>query len=516
MRLNHTFIALSLITALSNSSVASNENPNAKPLQESAPAQGAVQPDVAVSPEVLRNRSEYEALDKQDVEALARAARAHWDREFLGFTYQRVERFSAGGVSHWISIWSHVQTGLEFALVPGGEFQMGSPTSEAKRKEDEGQHWVRLDPFMIARTECTQGVWAKLAKAAGLEGDTFSGTAQRPKAGISPEDVEAWCREAHLTLPTEAQWEFMCRAGTTSAWAMGDNKSDLQGMANLGSAECPPDWVAMPGITEPWRDGYGIEMAPVGMFAANAFGIFDVHGNVCEWTRDQYFSYEVRAESGTGRRPGISGERIARGGNGGGDAGFARSAGRFHCGPGISPGANHGFGFRPSLDLPFSVSLEGWPSETFALPPGFAPDLPPGSESLRFAPGWRDPRTEDFWSYAFVMWIDESAPDEARIRELLNGYYDGLMSMFAGSAGKDIGSDPAQVEVLRTAPNQFEAQMHVIDAFATFEPMDLRILVDTVAIKEGHSALRIRLSPQPEEHGIWRSLEAAIASIEKP
>ncbi|MFT5052255.1 MAG: sulfatase activating formylglycine-generating enzyme [Chlamydiales bacterium] len=516
MRHNHTFITLFLIAALSSSTAAQDESSDVKPARELAPAKAASQPKVVVSPELLRERSEYAALDKQAVEALARAAGARWPGEFSGFTYQRVERFSAGGVSHWISIWSHGKTGLEFVLVPGGRFQMGSPAGEANRKEDEVQHWVSLDPFLIARTECTQAAWARLAKAAGLDGDTFDGAAQRPKAGMSPESVEAWCRQAHLTLPTEAQWEFMCRAGTTSTWAMGDNKIDLQRIANLGSAECPQDWIAMSGITEPWHDGYGIDTAPVGMFAANGFGLFDVHGNVCEWTRDPYLSYEVPVESGTGRRPGISGERIARGGNGGGDAGFARSAGRFHCGPGISPGANHGFGFRPALDLPFPVSLEGWPSETFALPPGFAPDLPSGLESLRFAPGWRDPSTEDFWSYAIVMWIDEPAPDAARVSELLEVYYDGLMSAFASSAGKDIGSDPAQVELVRSAPNHFEAEMHVIDAFATFEAIDLRVLVDTVAETDERTVLRIRLSPQPEEHEIWRSLETAIASIRKP
>lgn len=499
MRLTHTILALSLLAGLSTPTT----------------AEVAARPGVAVSLEVLREREEYAALDGPAVEALARAAAERWVSELSGFTYQRVEQFSAGGVSHWISIWLHGASGLEFVLVPGGRFQMGSPASEADRREDEVQHWVTLDPFLIARRECTQGAWAKLAVAAGVDGDTFDGEAQRPKAGMFPEHVESWCRQAQLMLPTEAQWEFMCRAGTTTAWAMGADKSDLQQFANLGSAECPEDWVAMPGITESWRDGYGVESAPVGTFAANAFGLFDVHGNVCEWTRDQYLSYEVRVEAGTGRRPGITGERIARGGNGGGDASFARSAGRFHCGAGISPGANHGFGFRPSLDLPFPPSVEGWASETFALPPDFAPDLPTGIESLRFAPGWRDPDAEDFWSYAFVMWIDESAPDAARVGELLDSYYDGLMSTFARNAGKDIGSDPAQVEVVLTAPHHFEAQMYLIDAFATFGPMDVRVLVETVVRADERTAVRIQLSPQPREHAIWRSLGAALESIEE-
>lgn len=134
---------------------------------------------------------------------------------------------------------------------------------------------------------------------------------------------------------------------------MGSGKNNLRRFGNIGSAECPRDWLEMPGITEDWHDGYGDRAAPVAGFAANAFGLFDVHGNVCEWCRDEYFSYEVPVENGTGRRPGISGERIARGGNFGGNATFARSAARAKFGTGISPGASHGFGFRPSLDLPY-------------------------------------------------------------------------------------------------------------------------------------------------------------------
>jgi len=83
--------------------------------------------------------------------------------------------------------------------------------------------------------------------------------------------------------------------------------------------------------------------------------LFDVHGNLNEWVRDYYFSYETPAQNGTGIRGDISNERMARGGNFGGDASAARSAKRLTAGFGVSPGGggNHGFGFRPSMDLPF-------------------------------------------------------------------------------------------------------------------------------------------------------------------
>lgn len=110
----------------------------------------------------------------------------------------------------------------------------------------------------------------------------------------------------------------------------------------------------MNGITEPWFDGHGAQPAPAGTFEPNAFGLSDVHGNLFEWCRDDYFDYdEVQAENGTGARLGNSGERLARGGNYGGDATAARSARRLVT-PGITTEgtSNHGFGFRPSLDLP--------------------------------------------------------------------------------------------------------------------------------------------------------------------
>ena len=132
---------------------------------------------------------------------------------------------------------------------------------------------------------------------------------------------------------------------------------------------------------------------------------------------------------------------------------------------------------------------------------------------MRFAPGWRNPSAEDFWSYAFVMWINEPAPDAARIKDLLEKYYNGLMKSFAAEKDKDISSTPARVDVVRTARNRFEARMHLIDAFATFESIDLRVLVDTVAETDARAVLCIQVSPQSQEHAIWRSLKAAIANI---
>lgn len=160
-----------------------------------------------------------------------------------------------------------------------------------------------------------------------------------------------------------------------------------------------------------------------------------------------------------------------------------------------------------------AVSIEGWQAETFPLPPGFAPGLPTGVESLRFAPGWRDPGAEGFWSYAFVLWIDEPAPDGARIQQVLETYYNGLMAAFAGDKAEAVSAAPARVNVERAGPGRYEARMRLIDAFATFKPIDLRALIDTATRTDARSTLSIRVSPQPKEHTIWRSLDAAVADI---
>lgn len=149
MHIRHTVFTSPLLAALSACSCVAAEDPDANPAQQ--PERGAVQPGPVVSLEALKERAEYAALDKQAVEAIARAAEAHWADELSGFDYQRVEHFSAGGVAHWMSIWSHRRTGLEFVLLPGGKFQMGSPASEPSRGEDELRHWVTLDPFSTLR-----------------------------------------------------------------------------------------------------------------------------------------------------------------------------------------------------------------------------------------------------------------------------------------------------------------------------------------------------------------------------
>lgn len=166
--------------------------------------------------------------------------------------------------------------------------------------------------------------------------------------------------------------------------------------------------------------------------------------------------------------------------------------------------------------LPSMNPLRDWLSETIFFPPGFAPDLPSGKEDLRFPPGWRTPDSEEFWSYAIVMQIDEPTPNAERLEEILDLYYDGLMSAFGVGQDSEEEVDPAQVSVKQTAPNNYEATMHIIDGFATFKPIDIRIKLVTQSAADDRSIVEVRVSPQPDEHEIWAALQAAIEDIQMP
>ena len=160
------------------------------------------------------------------------------------------------------------------------------------------------------------------------------------------------------------------------------------------------------------------------------------------------------------------------------------------------------------------ISLEGWRSETLSLPPGFAPSLPSGSESVLFAPGFFDSTTESHWSYAFTMWIDEPVPDAEQLDAMLEAYFDGLLGLVSRGAGRDVGSDSADVTVLSADAEKFEAKIRLIDVFDSYESVDLR--VRGTAESGDETILRFLMSPQPYEHSVWASLAAASASLQKP
>ena len=157
--------------------------------------------------------------------------------------------------------YQHRETGIVFVRLPGGTFEMGSPETESDRGETEGPvHTVRLSPFLIAKYEVSQAEWKKFMEA---NPSKFKGDAL-PVELVLWEDCKEFCAKTGLSLPTEAQWEYACRAGKAGPFA-GTGKLDDMG------------W---------YRKNGGSRPHPVGEKQPNDFGLHDMHGNVLEWCED--------------------------------------------------------------------------------------------------------------------------------------------------------------------------------------------------------------------------------------
>ena len=178
---------------------------------------------------------------------------------------------------------------VTFCWAPAGSFRMGSPADEPERREDEGPVNVTLSRgFWIGKYEVTQGEWARVMGAFRREQDKGHGD-DLPVYWVNWLDAEQYCRRltilAHkdgslpkaweIRLPTEAQWEYACRAGTPSATSFGSHLDRTQ--ANIGTP--------YPGGSAYKSEGQAVK---VGSYPANAWGLHDVHGNVWEWCRDWY------------------------------------------------------------------------------------------------------------------------------------------------------------------------------------------------------------------------------------
>jgi formylglycine-generating enzyme required for sulfatase activity len=222
--------------------------------------------------------------------------------------------------------------GTECVWCPPGQFMMGSPLSELDRDSDEEQHEVVLTRgFFLSETECTQGQWEAVM---GGNPSYFKGT-ERPVEQVSWEEAVEYCRKLtakqraegiladgwEWRLPTEAEWEYAARAGTTGA--------------RYGKLD-----------TIAWRDGNsGGEPHPVKQKTANAWGLYDMIGNVWEWCSDWYGGYPTGSVTDpTG--PSSGSYRVSRGGSWGSGARYARSALRGGSDPGSRNGSQ---GFRPAL-----------------------------------------------------------------------------------------------------------------------------------------------------------------------
>jgi formylglycine-generating enzyme required for sulfatase activity len=253
---------------------------------------------------------------------------------------------------------------LQLVLIPGGKFLMGSPEAERGRRKNEVQHAVTISkPFYMGVTPVTVSQFAAFVKDSGYQTDaekdgkssgvefkngklitykqspkmkngrlsppkktaglswrdpSFDQKGGHPVVQVSWNDACAFCewlsKRTGMTvaLPTEAQWEYACRAGTKTACFWGDDPAGCQGWANVADQSLKRMLPSDPeNSCVAWDDGF-VFTSPAGSFKANAFGLFDMIGNVAQWCKDRYGDYGT--EPATDPMGGIAGNvHIVRG-----------------------------------------------------------------------------------------------------------------------------------------------------------------------------------------------------------
>ncbi len=257
-----------------------------------------------------------------------------------------LESLAAIGLAAFLAgpapIWTEPRTGMTFVLVPPGRFTMGSPAAEPGRETEEAAHGVTLTRgFYLGRFEVTQAEWRAVM---GTSPSRFAGCDRCPVERVTWHDAKAFLLRLgrlvpgeRFRLPTEAEWEYACRAGTTTPFQTGASL-DARG-ANVDGR--------YPYASGPSSRFRG-RTAPVGRYPPNAWGLFDLHGNVWEWTEDDHCPYaEGPAVDPLGRCG--SGLKVIRGGSWAFDVGSARSALRYTHAP-----ADRGYslGFRVVREKP--------------------------------------------------------------------------------------------------------------------------------------------------------------------
>jgi formylglycine-generating enzyme required for sulfatase activity len=222
--------------------------------------------------------------------------------------------------------------------IPAGSFLMGSPDTERSRVADEGPvHEVTIGyDFYMGETEVTQGQWEAVMGSNPATG--FGVGRDYPVYNVSWDDCQAFLTalnalgQGTFRLPSESEWEYACRAGTTTRFHFGDSLGCADDCAN-----CGPEKIifVVTRFDFMWYCGnYGGGSQPVGQKFANGFGLVDMHGNVFEWCQDFYRSdYDftgIPIDGSAWESGGLVGidPRVIRGGFWNYDARYCRSAAR--------------------------------------------------------------------------------------------------------------------------------------------------------------------------------------------
>ncbi|MGA2401954.1 MAG: SUMF1/EgtB/PvdO family nonheme iron enzyme [Syntrophobacteraceae bacterium] len=257
-------------------------------------------------------------------------------------------------LSRSLKTWKEPVTGLVFVWVPGGCFLMGSPKSEKDRSEDEGPvHEVCVDGFWMGKTAVTNAQFRQFQKehdSRDYAGHSLNGDSQ-PAVFVSWQDANNFSQwltgqnggQYNFRLPTEAEWEYACRAGSETTRYWGEDSSRACIYENVADYTAEKQ-LGIKSVHE-CDDGYAAT-APVGSFQSNAFGLYDMLGNVLEWCSDVYGvdSY-VRHDRSNPQNTDVSmgQSRVIRGGCWHGSADSTRCAVRRS---GLPDGMNDDLGFR--------------------------------------------------------------------------------------------------------------------------------------------------------------------------
>jgi formylglycine-generating enzyme required for sulfatase activity len=252
---------------------------------------------------------------------------------------------------------------LRMMQIPAGTFLMGSPDDELERRDSEGpRHEVTVSEFFMAKYPVTQAQWRVVAGMEAVnrelkaEPSRFKGD-MRPVEQVSWEDAVEFCdrltvhTNRHYRLPTEAEWEYACRAGTTTPFHFGETITTE--VANYrGTDNEEYGWSGSYGVGP--KGEYREETTPVDHFGiANAFGLCDMHGNVLEWCADHWHeNYNGAPTNGSAWvEGGDSSYRVLRGGSWGLNPRDCRSASRGR----LTPGYRYDYiGFRVVCSPPWT------------------------------------------------------------------------------------------------------------------------------------------------------------------
>ena len=255
-------------------------------------------------------------------------------------------------------------TGLVFVLLPGGTFDMGAQRSDASgRNHDPAAqppeapvHAVTVSPFFVSKYEMTQAQWQRCT---GSNPSHYQPgrRVQWVKSLLHPVEQVSWevCQRElarlQLSLPSEAQWEYGARAGTTTPWWTGAERESLRGAVNLADQTAARSGSPWSDIQD-WPDlddGFEVH-APVDALRGNGFGLHGVHGNVWEWCRDGFDQAFYRQSPGLDPvcAPESSATRVNRGGCFANAAALARSANRGSDAPTV---ADRYLGVRPAMAI---------------------------------------------------------------------------------------------------------------------------------------------------------------------